>query len=279
MDPLKPSVLFVDDEPTIRLTLPAILKRGGFEVTVCAEVPEALNEITAHKYDILLTDLNLGEQGDGLMLVSAMRRVQPQAATIIITGYPGFESALRAIQAQVDEYIVKPADPVALIEKLRTVFDNRPLRQVRPLVRIFDTLSVNKEQVAKQWLEEVESDPDVRQLEMSLEERFAYLPEILDSVIALGTRGVEASITALGWAAKHGEKRRHQRYFATLLADELRVLEKLVLQMVEQNLVRINLSLLFTDLQAINELFRLLQREAIRAFLEEPVEPLAPAGA
>lgn len=259
----------------MRLTLPAILKAGGFDVTVCPGVKEALEEITRRPFDILLTDLNLGEMGDGLMLVSAMRRVRPRAATIIITGYPGLESALRAIQAQVDEYILKPADPASLVSKLRSVFENRPLRQQPPLVRIFDVIRENKDSISKQWLAEVGSDPDVLNLRMSTEDRLAYLPQVLDAVIDLGEETSPIAMNvALSWANRHGQKRRDQGYFATLLADEMRVLEKAVLQVLEQNLVRLDLSRVFSDLQEINELFRLLQREAIRAFSEEPVEPL-----
>jgi ActR/RegA family two-component response regulator len=270
------SILFVDDDPSIRQTLPVILTAAGFDVTVSADVPQALSEITQRPFDILLTDLNLGELGDGFMLVSAMRRVQPRAATIIITGYPGFESALKAIQTQVDDYIVKPADPKSLLKKLRSIGEGRPLRQQPPLVRVFDVLRERKDLVLRQWLSDVESDPDVGLIPMSAPDRLAYLPRILDAIIELGD-GTRREIRSgdLQWATMHGQKRRDQGYFATLLADEIRVVEKIVLQLVEQELLRIDLSLLFTDLQKINELFRLQQRETIRAFLEEPVEPVA----
>src|SRR3954464_15287260 len=103
-------VLFVDDEPTIRLTLPKILEMHQFEVKAAANVAEALKLIQSEKFDVLLSDLNIGEPSDGFTVVSAMRRVQPEAVTIIITGYPAFESALQAIREQVDDYIAKPAD-------------------------------------------------------------------------------------------------------------------------------------------------------------------------
>jgi CheY-like chemotaxis protein len=54
-------LLFVDDEPTIRLTLPAILKQEGFDVTAAATVPEALAYINKEKFDVLLSDLNIGQ--------------------------------------------------------------------------------------------------------------------------------------------------------------------------------------------------------------------------
>ncbi len=101
------------------LTLPEILRQHGFEVAVAATVPEALKIISTENFEVLLSDLNIGEPGDGFTVVSAMRRIQPSATTIILTGYPAFESALRAIQSQVDDYLVKPADIASLVGKIR----------------------------------------------------------------------------------------------------------------------------------------------------------------
>src|SRR5438270_5967579 len=103
----------------IRRTLPEILRREGFEVTVAATVPEALEQIQREQFDILISDLNIGEPGDGFTVVSAMRRSQPQAATFILTGFPDFDTALKAIRSQVDDYLVKPTHPLRLIEKVK----------------------------------------------------------------------------------------------------------------------------------------------------------------
>ncbi len=102
-------ILFVDDEYNLRLTIPQILRMHGYEVCAAATVAQALAEITTHPYDILISDLNIGEAGDGFTVVSAMRRTQPDCINIILTGFPAFESALAAIQRQVDDYLIKPA--------------------------------------------------------------------------------------------------------------------------------------------------------------------------
>lgn len=109
MEKRKTRILFADDEPGIRMTLPLILTREGFEVSVAGTVPEALAFINRDQFDVLLADLNIGERGDGFTLISAMRRVQPGAVTLILTGYPDFETALQAIRNQVDDYLTKPA--------------------------------------------------------------------------------------------------------------------------------------------------------------------------
>src|SRR5512138_3165469 len=112
-------VLFVDDEPNIRLTLPAILRMHNFEVTAVATVADALAKISEDRFDVLIADLNIGEPGDGFTVVSAMRRTQPDAVTIIMTGFPAFETALEAIRSQVDDYVVKPATIDRLVEVIQ----------------------------------------------------------------------------------------------------------------------------------------------------------------
>jgi two-component system, response regulator RegA len=100
-------ILFVDDEESIRLTLPPILKEKGFEVAVAASVAEALVEINTEKFEVLIADLNLAEEGDGFLVVSAMRHIQPHCVNLVLTGYPALETALQAIRSQVDDYLTK----------------------------------------------------------------------------------------------------------------------------------------------------------------------------
>jgi len=75
--PSRKRILFVDDEPSIRLTLPQVLQEYGFEVKTAGSVADALAEINNSRFDVLLSDLNISEEGDGFRIVSAMRRIQP----------------------------------------------------------------------------------------------------------------------------------------------------------------------------------------------------------
>jgi DNA-binding NtrC family response regulator len=109
-------LLFVDDESSIRLTLPPILQENGFEVKTAATVPEALGEISDSRFDVLVSDLNINESGDGFRVVQAMRQTQPECITVVLTGYPGTDSEAQALSYEVDDFVVKPADIDALIE-------------------------------------------------------------------------------------------------------------------------------------------------------------------
>ena len=88
-------LLFVDDEPSIRLTLLPILQERGFHVQVAANVSEALATIKAQRFDVLLSDLNIDRESDGFTVVQAMREANPDAVTILLTAYPAFETAVQ----------------------------------------------------------------------------------------------------------------------------------------------------------------------------------------
>jgi DNA-binding NtrC family response regulator len=123
--PYRHRILFVDDEPSIRLTLPPILEQHGFEVKAAANVAEAVAQIKASRFDVLISDLNVEENGDGFLVVSAMREKQPHCITLILTGFPGFETAVDALRLRVDDYVVKPVDVDTLINSLRNMLEKR----------------------------------------------------------------------------------------------------------------------------------------------------------
>jgi DNA-binding NtrC family response regulator len=123
-----PRVLFVDDEEGIRATLPLVLEKGGFRVVPSASVSEALAEMNTSNFDVLLVDLNIARPGDGFLVIAAMRHLQPNCMNFILTGFPAYETALKALRAQVDDYFEKPADVKALISTMRARLSERAAR-------------------------------------------------------------------------------------------------------------------------------------------------------
>jgi len=126
-------LLFVDDEPGIRNTLPVILRKYGLGVTVAATVNEALSEINAHTFDLLLCDLNLEREHDGFDVVRAFRKAAPDGIVVILTAYPDVDSAIEGIREHIDDYVIKPSNPDALVTILANSLAKRmsqdPLRR------------------------------------------------------------------------------------------------------------------------------------------------------
>lgn len=111
-------LLFVDDEHGIRETLPVIMRRHGFIVTVAATVAEGIQQIQSQEFDLLLCDLNIERYGDGYDVIRAMRKVNPDCAIVILTAYPDFESAVEAIHLRIDDYLIKPSRADSLVALL-----------------------------------------------------------------------------------------------------------------------------------------------------------------
>src|SRR5207253_4691358 len=111
-------LLFVDDEPSIRLTLPPLLRERGFQVQVAANVSEALAAIKAQRFDVLLSDINIDRESDGFTVVQAMREANPDAVTILLTAYPAFETAVHSIRVEVDDYFTDAMDLDAIVSTI-----------------------------------------------------------------------------------------------------------------------------------------------------------------
>jgi DNA-binding response OmpR family regulator len=268
-------VLFVDDEQMLRDMWSAILSAEGFEVSTAGTVPDALSRITSEKFHALIADLNIGEAGDGFTIVSAMKRVQPHAVTLILTGYPAFQAALRAIHEQVDDFLVKPAEPKNVAEVIR----QNLLRQRKhaPVLteRLNQVVAKHRDEIVDKWYNEVERHPEISKISLPREERIDDLPVVLDGLV----RPLEGKATVTGrqrsGAYEHGDKRRQQGYTARLLVEETRILHQVIADCMQQNLLNIDISHLIPDLVEIHDRMNATLQLSLEAFLQEGVKSAA----
>lgn len=114
-------VLIADDEPIIREGIRTAVDWPALNMEVVAEAEdgeEALELAIEHQADIVLVDLNMPIM-DGLTLMKHVRDKMPTCRLVIITGHDEFQYAQEAIRLNVDEYLLKPANP----EQLRRVLE------------------------------------------------------------------------------------------------------------------------------------------------------------
>ncbi|MFN3134304.1 MAG: chemotaxis response regulator CheY [Candidatus Kryptonium sp.] len=115
--------LVVDDSPTMRRIVINALKNIGYTDIVEAEDgKDALAKLYAEKIDFIITDWNMPNMG-GLELTKAVRS-DPNFANIpilMVTTRAMKEDVLEALQARVNNYIVKPFTPQILKEKIEQI--------------------------------------------------------------------------------------------------------------------------------------------------------------
>jgi ActR/RegA family two-component response regulator len=263
-------ILFVDDEPKIILTMPQILRQQGYLVTAVDSVSEALDEINTTKFDVLLTDLNIGEQDDGLAVVTAMRRTQPNCLILILTGFPGFDTVLEAMRNQVDEYLIKPAPVSALLGLIEQKLANRIRENAGPTKRIHDILRENMFEITQRALHGMTSDIRLGTLPITDDQRIEYAPQMVENLAALleAEDSMEIEKALLLDAELQGMRRYQHGYTIPLLAAYMRYVERAILDVVHDYLHSLDPSYFMFDLKRLHTSLALQLEHTLIGYLD-----------
>jgi len=103
----KKNILVIDDDKIILDSLCEFLSLEGFQTSGAETVKAALARLEEESYCLVLTDVNLPD-GDGLELLSIIKRNYPQTVVVVITGYGTIDSAVKAIKCGAYDYLTKP---------------------------------------------------------------------------------------------------------------------------------------------------------------------------
>ena len=123
------NVVIADDEKICREGLRDIIdwQSLGMQVVFCAvNGLEALEYITAHPVDLLVTDIRMPKM-DGLELLQHLASQPNPPATLILSGFNDFSYAQHAIKYGVIDYFLKPIRPAAFVETLQKVAEKQYL--------------------------------------------------------------------------------------------------------------------------------------------------------
>ena len=104
---LPKKILIIDDEVAYRNALRKFFGNLGYDVKVVHTGKEALELLSKHTFDLVLTDLRLPDV-DGLSLVEKIEQEFSQTSSIVMTGYGSIESSIEAIKKGAFHYITKP---------------------------------------------------------------------------------------------------------------------------------------------------------------------------
>lgn len=263
-------ILCVDDDPGVLITLPAVLRHHGYEVATAASVPEALNVIASQQFDVLIPDLNMGHIADGFTVVHAMRRVNPQCVNLILTGFPAFETALRALRQQVDDYLTKPSDIPLLIETITRELQERRVSPPHPIQRLSVILRDNVGIILARTLVNMKANPELAALPLSDEERLDTLDSMIRELADYldSDSPNEDSEALLRSAHLRGQVRLKQQYSLRLMLRKQRIITEVINNLVYEHLLDLNLSYMLLDLNKLNDAVLLQLEESTESYLQ-----------
>lgn len=107
-------ILVIDDEESIRKTISLTLQHAGYVVETAENGRQAVEKSEVNFYNLALIDIRLPDM-EGTELLTALKETTPRMVKIILTGFPGLQNAVTAINKGVDAYLIKPVNPSELL--------------------------------------------------------------------------------------------------------------------------------------------------------------------
>ncbi len=132
--PLLSRLLVVDDEPSVRHMLGHLLSREGYLVTTAESGKQALEELAAHPFDVVLCDVRMSEM-DGMELLERILERHPNTTVILMSAYGTVDQALEAIKRGAYDYISKPFKKDEVLFCLKKAEERERLRRENERLR------------------------------------------------------------------------------------------------------------------------------------------------
>ena len=168
------TVLIVDDDPTQRRLLRAVVEKHGFSTLQAGDGDAALDMVLGadgSNIDLMLLDLIMPGR-DGMDTLAELQKSRPTLPVIVLTGKGSIDTVVAAMQGGARDFIVKPASPERIIVSLRNALEINTLAvEVKRLKKTVDGVL--------QFDDLIGNAPSMR------------------SVIAMGERGAKANIPIL----------------------------------------------------------------------------------
>jgi NtrC-family two-component system response regulator AlgB len=110
-------ILIVDDQRTVRVALSQAIRAEGHEAVTVDSGGVALSKLQEDRYDLVVLDLRLEGESDGLEYLARLQKIIPGIAVVISTAHASIPTAVEAMRRGATDYLEKPFTP----EQLRTV--------------------------------------------------------------------------------------------------------------------------------------------------------------
>lgn len=122
-------ILIVEDDSNVRTALTRWLEHTGYQVTQAANGTEALDILQHESFDVVLTDMILGDI-DGIAVLHSARQQPYRPEVILLTGHGTLESSIAALRGGAGEYLLKPCSTKELLDSVQRALQRRYTERV-----------------------------------------------------------------------------------------------------------------------------------------------------
>ena len=126
------SLLIVEDDKLFLQRLARAMETRGFTVRTAESVSEGLHQVEAAAPAYAVVDMRLGD-GNGLDVISALKKRRPEARGIVLTGYGNIVTAVTAVKLGAVDYLSKPADAEEVAAALLATAEGKPEPPENPM--------------------------------------------------------------------------------------------------------------------------------------------------
>jgi response regulator RpfG family c-di-GMP phosphodiesterase len=231
----QPTLLLVDDEPSILSALRRLFRPQGYRVLTADGGAAALELVKDDRVDLVISDMRMPNM-DGAQFLEKIRQLQPQAVRILLTGYADITSTIAAINGgEIHRYIAKPWDDNDILLIVREALERRALEhRNRELTELTNrqneelrSLNAGLEERVRRRTAEIEQINDMLNVAYAeLKSNFMLSMQIFAGLMELRHNGMSGHSRRVSeWARrvctrlKLDERRSQDIYVAGLLHD------------------------------------------------------------
>lgn len=125
-------ILIIDDDMDLCTLLGKFLSKNGYEVDMAYSGNKGIAKFTEGKFDLVICDYRLGDM-EGINVLTALRKENPAAKVLMITGYSDIKTAVEVIKMGAYDYIVKPLIPDEVLSVVnKAIQATSPVATVEP---------------------------------------------------------------------------------------------------------------------------------------------------
>jgi PAS domain S-box-containing protein len=182
-------ILIIDDEETLCYFLKESLEEKGYQASAAHTAGDGLEQLAARGTDLVLLDLKLPD-GEGLDVLSEIRKVDAELPVIVLTGHAAVETAVRAMKLGAYDYLEKPVNLAQLISSVAEVLSStrREERSVEAAAGEVETGGASEEELLVAGEVSVEGTGELEQPSHSAR-RLRQMKRTLEEVTLLNALG------------------------------------------------------------------------------------------